>query len=57
MSGNGAYQAGRNNTCIPSPDMCGVSLPPGPGGGCVKSGPFKDWSVNLGKPLAPIDSM
>ena len=24
----------------------------GNGGGCVKSGPFKDWSVNLG-PVAP----
>ncbi|KAJ4363968.1 hypothetical protein N0V83_009422 [Neocucurbitaria cava] len=37
----------------PCPDSCGVSLPPGNGGGCVKSGPFKDWSVNLG-PVAPV---
>ncbi|KAF2786397.1 Di-copper centre-containing protein [Melanomma pulvis-pyrius CBS 109.77] len=53
MSGDGAYVAGRNNTCIPSPDACGISLPPGNGGGCIKSGPFKDWKVNLG-PVAPV---
>ncbi|KAL1651067.1 hypothetical protein SLS61_005584 [Didymella pomorum] len=52
MSGDGKYVAGRNNTCIPSPAACGISLPPGNGGGCVKSGPFKDWSVNLG-PVSP----
>jgi tyrosinase len=39
--------------CIPSPDQCGVSLPPGHGGGCVTSGPFKDWKVNLG-PVSPV---
>ncbi|KAF2274321.1 Di-copper centre-containing protein [Westerdykella ornata] len=53
MSGDGEYVAGRNNTCIPSPDMCGVSLPPGNGGGCIKSGPFKDWKVNLGPVVLP----
>jgi tyrosinase len=41
LSGDGAYVAGRNNTCIPSPDACGISIPPSNGGGCVKSGPFK----------------
>ncbi|OAL45941.1 Di-copper centre-containing protein [Pyrenochaeta sp. DS3sAY3a] len=53
MSGDGAFVAGRNNTCIPSPDACGISLPPSNGGGCIKSGPFKDWKVNLG-PVAPV---
>ncbi|KAF1846119.1 Di-copper centre-containing protein [Cucurbitaria berberidis CBS 394.84] len=53
LSGDGAFVAGRNNTCIPSPAACGISLPPSHGGGCVKSGPFKDWSVNLG-PVAPV---
>ncbi|KAH7120911.1 hypothetical protein B0J11DRAFT_438268 [Dendryphion nanum] len=53
MSGNGAKQANRTNTCIPTPDQCGISLPPGNGGGCVTSGPFKDWQVNLG-PVAAV---
>lgn len=25
-----------------------IKIPHGPGGGCVISGPFKDWQVNLG---------
>jgi tyrosinase len=25
-----------------------IKIPHGPGGGCVTSGPFKDWQVNLG---------
>ncbi|KAH7067131.1 hypothetical protein FB567DRAFT_256894 [Paraphoma chrysanthemicola] len=53
MSGDGAYVANRSNTCIPSPDACGISIPPGRGGGCVMSGPFTNWSVNLG-PVAPV---
>ncbi|KAF1942408.1 Di-copper centre-containing protein [Clathrospora elynae] len=53
LSGDGAFVPGRTNTCIPSPDQCGVSIPPGNGGGCVTSGPFKDWQVNLG-PVAPV---
>lgn len=50
MSGDGAYVAGRNSTCIPSPAACGVSIPPGNGGGCVVSGPFKEC-VDLLPPL------
>jgi tyrosinase len=39
MSGNGVYEA-HNATCIPSNDLCQISLPPGTGGGCVVTGPF-----------------
>jgi tyrosinase len=42
MSGDGVYIPGRANTCIPMPQQCGISLPPGNGGGCIKSGPFKE---------------
>ncbi|KAH7355704.1 hypothetical protein BKA66DRAFT_540064 [Pyrenochaeta sp. MPI-SDFR-AT-0127] len=52
MSGDGEYVAGRNGTCIPSKDACFITIPPANGGGCIKSGPFKDWSINLG-PVAP----
>lgn len=51
MGGNGEYVP-HNDTCIPSPDLCQIRLPAGRGGGCVKTGPFKDWSVNLG-PVVP----
>ncbi|KAF1916616.1 hypothetical protein BDU57DRAFT_448356 [Ampelomyces quisqualis] len=53
LGGDGALVPGRANSCIPSPDQCGISLPPGNGGGCVSTGPFKDWKVNLG-PVAPV---
>ncbi|KAF2737663.1 Di-copper centre-containing protein [Polyplosphaeria fusca] len=52
ISGDGAKKA-HNNTCVPSNDACNISIPPGNGGGCVKSGPFKDWKVNLG-PVVPV---
>lgn len=52
ISSTGAYDPGRNGTGIPSNEAPSFIIPPGPGGGCVMSGPFKDWPVNLG-PVAP----
>ncbi|KAF2228226.1 hypothetical protein BDZ85DRAFT_301255 [Elsinoe ampelina] len=37
---------------IPSPDLPFITLPPGSGGDCITTGPFKSMTVNLG-PLAP----
>lgn len=46
MSGNGEFIADK-------PDLwtMGVTLPAGSGGGCVYSGPFANYTVNLG----PVD--
>ncbi|KAF2848810.1 Di-copper centre-containing protein [Plenodomus tracheiphilus IPT5] len=48
ISGDGAFVAGRNVTCHPTEDVCLIRFKPSNGGGCVTSGPFKDWSINLG---------
>ncbi|KAK2738809.1 hypothetical protein FQN55_000447, partial [Onygenales sp. PD_40] len=47
MSGNGAFFAHNGTQATPY-----TVIPPGEGGGCVTSGPFKDMKVNLG-PIAP----
>ncbi|KAK5657423.1 hypothetical protein OQA88_2995, partial [Cercophora sp. LCS_1] len=49
LSGNGVYAEHSCTDALPTHLNC---IPPGEGGGCVDSGPFKDMSVNLG-PLAP----
>lgn len=49
MGGNGVLGC-QNQTSygIPTNDAPLINIPHGTGGGCVTSGPFKDWSVNLG---------
>lgn len=54
MGGNGEFIPGRPDTILnPPPGAPGdpIMVPPGLGGGCVKTGPFKDMEVNLG-PIA-----
>jgi tyrosinase len=49
MGGNGAPGC-LNQTFygIPTNDQPMIKIPSGTGGGCVSSGPFQDWPVNLG---------
>ncbi|KAJ4368331.1 hypothetical protein N0V83_006687 [Neocucurbitaria cava] len=49
MSGNGVSGC-TNQTFygIPTNDSPTIKVPHGAGGGCIASGPFKDWPVNLG---------
>ncbi|KAF2170345.1 hypothetical protein M409DRAFT_64119 [Zasmidium cellare ATCC 36951] len=53
ISDNGAYVPGRPTIHFPSDNNPIVSLPPSQGGGCITSGPFKDYKVNLG-PVALV---
>ncbi|KAL1796617.1 hypothetical protein ACET3X_005157 [Alternaria dauci] len=55
ISGNGEYIPGRNATCVPNPNRCLVQVPPGNGGGCVTSGPFKHWQMHIG-PISSLDT-
>jgi len=49
ISGNGVFEAHNATEALPT----GLNpIPPGVGGGCVKTGPFANMSVNLG-PVAP----
>ena len=44
MSGNGEKIAGQGNVVIAGRGEPIITIPPGTGGGCVKSGPFKNMS-------------
>ncbi|KAI4637594.1 hypothetical protein J4E83_000411 [Alternaria metachromatica] len=55
ISGDGVYFPGRNASCVPNPNRCFVEVPPGNGGGCVASGPFKDWKMHIG-PVSSLDT-
>ncbi|KAI4674983.1 uncharacterized protein J4E88_007886 [Alternaria novae-zelandiae] len=48
ISGDGEYVAGRGSWCIPNEARCMVTFHSANGGGCIRSGPFKDWKINLG---------
>ncbi|KAK1758804.1 hypothetical protein QBC47DRAFT_314606 [Echria macrotheca] len=49
MSGNGAAVPNQQNIVITAGEgLPPIVLPPGTGGGCVTSGPFKNMKVNLG---------
>lgn len=56
MSGNGAYKS-YAGAYIPSAATPFIHLPPGQGGGCVTSGPFKNMSVNLGPMVSVFDDV
>lgn len=51
MSGNGAFEAHNCTQALPTLLNC---IPPGTGGGCLTSGPFKDSKVNLGPVSATL---
>jgi len=53
MGGNGKFIPGHPGVTVQIPGYPAVNLPPGLGGGCVETGPFKNMKVNLG----PIGSV
>jgi tyrosinase len=48
MSGNGEFIPGQGDVILGGNGLPEIPIPAGTGGGCVKSGPFKDMQVNLG---------
>lgn len=48
LSGNGAYIANQEDIALTLQGYDPIYIPAGTGGGCVTSGPFKDYQVNLG---------
>ncbi|KAE8351517.1 hypothetical protein BDV28DRAFT_136945 [Aspergillus coremiiformis] len=48
LSGNGEYIPNQGDIPLRLGNYPAVNLPPGSGGGCVTSGPFKNYTLNLG---------
>ncbi|KAJ5574349.1 uncharacterized protein N7459_008776 [Penicillium hispanicum] len=48
LSGNGAYIPNSLDITVPISNYTPAILPPGTGGGCVTSGPFVNYTVNMG---------
>ncbi|OGM44332.1 tyrosinase [Aspergillus bombycis] len=48
LSGNGEYIPNQEDIKLLLGNYPAIDLPPGSGGGCVTSGPFKDYKLNLG---------
>jgi tyrosinase len=48
MSGNGAYIPNQPGVMLPLKGYAPIYLPRGSGGGCVTTGPFKNYQLNLG---------
>jgi hypothetical protein len=55
LSGNGASIPNQLDIKVPLGNYTPTVLPPGTGGGCVTSGPFASYTVNMG-PSFPISS-
>jgi tyrosinase len=52
IGGNGVF-VNHSAINIPSDALPYIQIPPGTGGGCIKDGPFRNMSVNLG-PVSPV---
>lgn len=48
LSGDGEFNPDEQPSQLtPTPDIT-ITIPRGTGGGCVRTGPFRDWVVNMG---------